>query len=186
MPNVPARHPSTTAAGRRSRVTSGRRTDAGFLAGLVVLVALVAGLSFTSGTPDASAQTTPQSINSIVVRMTGQMTLTFDKAFLKTIKRSGASVKVKSGAKYSSKKRTATLPVDSTVAVTFDPADADILAKGTVSFRRKDKRNVTVQDISLRIRAAGADVGGTVRGRPSREFAALTLSPTTNVAQTQN
>lgn len=171
MPHVPARHRSTTA---------------GLLAALIATLGVVLGLTLGTGATPAEAQTTPGKVNAIVVGLKGEMRLKFDPAFIKTIKRSKAAVQVKSGAKYSGKKRLATLPIQSTAAITFDPADADILGTGTISLRRKDKRNVTIQDVTLRIRAAGADLGGTVRGRPNREFAAITISPTIAINQTEN
>lgn len=164
-------------------ITTPRRTAALVLS---VIAAVLAGvlLSGTQAQP-AQAQTTPGPISTVVVRLTGVMTLEMDKAFLKTIKRSKATVQVKSGAKYSGKKRTAILPIDASAAITLSPADADILAKGTVLLRRPDGRKVTVQDLTLRIRDTGADVGSTIRGRPNREFAALTISPTMAINQTQ-
>ncbi len=172
MPHVPARHRSTTAAG--------------FLAALAAAIGVMVALLLGSGAAPAEAQTTPGKINSVVVRLTGEMRIKFDPSFVKTLKRSKASVMVKSGGKYSGKKRLATLPIDATTVVTFDPADADILAKGTVMLRRKDKRTVNVQDVMLRIRASGADLGATVRGRPNREFAALTISPTIAINPTES
>lgn len=171
MPHVPSRH---------------RNQVATVAAALVATLGVVLGVLLGSGATSAEAQTTPGKVNTVVVGLTGEMRLTMDKAFVKTLKRSGASVKVKSGAKYSSKRRLATLSINSTAAITFDPASADILAKGTVYFQRKDKRKVVIEDVTLRIRPGGADVGGTVRDRPGRQFAALTISPTTAVNPTAN
>lgn len=171
MHHVPARH---------------RTTAATVLAALVATLGVALAVLFGTNAAPAEAQTTPGKVTTVVVRLTGEMRLNMDKNFLKTIKRSGATVAVKSGAKYSGKKRTATLPIDSTGAVSFDPATADILAKGTVMLRRKDGRKVTLQDVTLRIRDTGADIGSTVRGRPNRQFAALTVSPTIAINPTQS
>ncbi len=82
--------------------------------------------------------------------------------------------------------RTVTLPIDTSTTITLSPGTADILAKGTLLIRRKDGRKVVSQDITLRLRDTGADVGGTLRGRPQRQFSALTISPTTAVQQIEN
>ena len=163
-------------------ITQPRRTAAAML--LAVLATIAGVLLAGPAAQPAQAQTTPGPINTVVVRLTGVMTLKMDKAFVKTIKRSKATVQVKSGATYSSKKRIATLPIDASAAITLSPANADILAKGTVMLRRPDGRKVTVQDLTLRIRDSGADVGSTLRGRAGRQFAALTISPTMAINQT--
>lgn len=163
-----------------------RSTTASLVAALTATLGVVLGVALGTGATPAGAQTTPGAVNTVVVRLTGAMTLKMDPAIVKTLKRSKATIKVKSGATYSSKKRLATLPIDSTAAITFDPATADILAKGTVLFQRKDKRKVAIEDLTLRIRPAGADLGGVVRGRAGRQFAALTISPTMAIKPTDN
>ncbi len=135
------------------------------------------------GAVPAQAQTAPTTINTVVVRMTGQMTVKLDKTFLATVKKSRGKVSATLGAKYSSKKRLMTLPVDASTTITLSPSRADILSTGRLMIRRPDGRKIVVDDIALRVRAEGADVSGTVRGRPQREFAALTVSPTTEIQQ---
>lgn len=145
-------------------------------AALAIALALVA-----RPTDVATAQTTPGPVNTVVVRMTGSMKFTLDKTFLKSVKAAKAKVSVKDGATL--KGRIVTLPIDTSTTITLSPGTADILGKGTIVIRRKDGRKVVSQDITLRLRDTGADVGGTVRGRPGRQFSALTISPTTAVQQ---
>lgn len=133
----------------------------------------------------AQAQTAPTTINTVVVRMTGAMTLKMDKTFLSTVKKSKAKISFRNGAKYSSKKRLATLPVDASTTITLSPSTADILSKGRFMLRRPDGRKIVVDDIALRLRPEGADMSGTVRGRPQRQFAALTISPTISIQQSE-
>lgn len=138
------------------------------------------------GAAPAHAQTAPTTVNTVVLRMTGTMSLKLDKTFVSTLKKSKASVKVAAGARYSSKKRLATLPIDASTTITISPGTADIVSKGTLMFRRSDGRKITVSDIALRLRPEGADLSGTVRGRPQRQFGALTISPTISVQQTES
>lgn len=146
---------------------------------------LALGLMLTARQPtEASAQTTPGPVNTVVLHMGGTMKFTLDKTFLKTVKAAKATVSVKDGATI--KGRTVTLPIDTSTTITLSPGTADILAKGTLLIRRKDGRKVVSQDITLRLRDTGADVGGTLRGRPQRQFSALTISPTTAVQQIEN
>lgn len=148
------------------------------------LVALGAGITLLGGTGSpASAQTAPTTVNTVVLHMSGAMNFKLDKTFLKTIKASKAKVSVKEGAKY--RKSTITLPVDSSTTIELTPGSADVLGNGTVVIRRPDGRKVVVQDIALRLRPTGADLSGTVRGRPQREFSALTISPTTAINQNE-
>jgi hypothetical protein len=149
---------------------------------LLASTAAVGGL-LAAGTT-AQAQTSAQPINTAVLHLTGQMNFTFDKTFLKTVKKAKATLSVKNGATYVSKTRTATLPIDTTSTITASPASADIGATGTVMVRRKDGRKIVVQDIGMRLRDSGVDLAGTVRGRPGREFAGLTASATISVQQT--
>ncbi|MBJ7471838.1 MAG: hypothetical protein JHD16_11085 [Solirubrobacteraceae bacterium] len=144
--------------------------------------ALVAGLVVAG---PVHAQTAPTTVNTVVLRMTGQMTVKLDKTFLTTMKNSKAKVSVKAGAKYSSKKRLVTLPIDASTTITISPGTADIVTTGTLMFRRPDGRKIVVDDIALRLRPEGADLSGTVRGRPQRQFAALTISPTMNIQQSE-
>ncbi|MFT4036208.1 MAG: hypothetical protein QM679_11600 [Patulibacter sp.] len=146
-----------------------------------VLLALGVGLTLTPAGGQAADTTTP---TSVVLRMTGSMTMTLDTSFAKTVKQAKAKVSVKGGATLS--KRTITLPVDTSTTVTTSPATADILGTGTVMLRRSDGRKLLAQDITLRLRDSGADVGGSLRGRPGKQFAALTVSPTTAVQQTES
>ena len=151
---------------------------------LMLATLAVAAVSAGVAAP-AQAQVAPTTINTVVVKMVGTMTVKLDKGFLKTVKASKASVKVASGAKYSSKKRLVTLPVNSSSTITISPSKADILSSGRLMFRRSDGRKIVIDDIALRLRPEGADVSGTVRGRPQRQFAALSVAPTTNIAQTE-
>jgi hypothetical protein len=163
----------------RTPSISRRRHAASALAACSVAL----GGLLAAGTP-AQAQTSAQPINTVVLHLTGQMNFTFDKTFLKTVKKAKATLSVKNGATYVSKTRTATLPIDTTSTITASPASADIAATGTVMIRRKDGRKIVAQDIGLRLRDSGVDLSGTVRGRPGREFAGLTASATISVQQT--
>lgn len=146
---------------------------------------LAIGLMLTARQPaEATAQTTPTPVNTVVLHMGGTMKFTLDKTFLKTVKAAKAKVSVKDGAKL--KGRTMTLPIDTSTTITLSPGTADILAKGTLVIRRNDGRKIVSQDITLRLRDSGADLGGTLRGRPQRQFSALTISPTTAVQQIEN
>lgn len=149
----------------------------------LTLATLVAITAVIVGAAAAQAQTAPTTINTVVLRMKGQMTLKLDKDFLKTMKASKAKVSVKFGAKYSSKKRLVTLPVDSSTTITLSPGSADVLSTGRLMFRRPDGRKIVVDDIALRLRPEGADLSGTVRGRPQRQFAGLSAAPTTSIQQ---
>jgi hypothetical protein len=164
--------------------TSQNRTRTLLLSAAAML--LTAGTFFVARPAPGDAATTPSTptVNTVVLRMTGTMKLTLDKGFLKTVKQAGAKVSVKDGA--SLKGRTATLPIDAATTVTLDPGSADILGTGKVIIRRKDGRKIIADDIALRLRDSGADVSSTLRGRPEKQFAALTISPTTNVLQAEN
>lgn len=148
--------------------------------------AAVAAATLGAAAPVAQAQTAPTTINTVVLRMTGAMTIKLDKTFLATLKKSKASVKASKGARYSSKRRTATLPIDASTTITLSPGTADIVSKGMLQFRRKDGRKIAVSDIALRLRPEGADLSGTVRGRPQRQFGALTISPTISIQQSES
>lgn len=163
MSNTPTRH---------------RLTLAGVVALIAALVTVLAG----TGSP-AIAQTAPTTVNTVVLHMSGTMEFKLDKSFLRTVKASKAKVSVKNGAKY--RKSTVTLPIDSSTTIELSPGSADVLGNGTIVVRRPDGRKIVVQDMALRLRATGADVSGTVRGRPQREFAALTIAPTTAINQTE-
>ena len=115
--------------------------------------------------------------------MTGELNIVFDKTFLKTLSRSKAKLTVKSGAKYRSKTRTATLPIDAPSTITLSPSATDVFAKGTIMMRRPDGRKITVQDVTLRLQPTGADLSASLRGKHSRQLSALTLSPTTAIQQ---
>ena len=151
----------------------------------LTLTAALAAATLGAATP-AQAQTAPTTINTVVLRMTGAMSLKLDKTFVSTLKKSKASVKVSGGATYRSKSRLATLPIDASTTITISPGTADIVSKGTLMFRRSDGRKIAVSDIALRLRPEGADLSGTVRGRPQRQFGALTISPTISVQQTDS
>lgn len=152
----------------------------------LIATAAVAAAALGAAAPAAQAQTAPTTVNTVVLRMTGTMQIKLDKTFLATLKKSKASVKVANGAKYTSKKRLATLPIDASTTITISPGTADIVSKGTLMFRRSDGRKIAVSDIALRLRPEGADLSGTVRGRPQRQFGALTISPTISVQQTES
>ncbi len=149
---------------------------------LALAVLAASGVAATGAT-SAQAQTAPTTVNTVVLRMTGQMTFKLDKTFLATMKKSKAKVSVKFGAKYSRKKRLVTMPIDSSTTITLSPGTADVLSTGRLMFRRPDGRKIVVDDVALRLRPEGADLSGTVRGRPQREFAALTVAPTTSIQQ---
>lgn len=152
----------------------------------LTLTAAAAAATVGAAAPAAHAQTAPTTINTVVVRMTGAMQVKLDKTFLATLKKSKASVKVRGGATYTSKRRTATFPINASTTITLSPGTADIVSKGTLMFRRSDGRKIVVSDIALRLRPEGADLSGTVRGRPQRQFGALTISPTISVQQTES
>ncbi|MBO9532273.1 MAG: hypothetical protein J7513_04775 [Solirubrobacteraceae bacterium] len=158
--------------------TTTTRTRTLLLTAPVALLVLVATLALRPAPVDAQG-TNPTPIDSVVLRMTGSMTLTLDKQFVKTLKAAKATVRVKEGAKY--KGRNITFPIDASTTASFETGNvgtADILGTGTVMFRKKDGRKVLAQDVALRLRSSGADLGATLRGKPEREFAAFTLSPT--------
>ncbi|MDQ8046225.1 MAG: hypothetical protein AAGC46_15890 [Solirubrobacteraceae bacterium] len=165
MSHAPLRHPRAIAATAAVLATSA--------AGLAAAV-------------PAHAQTKAPTVNTVVLHMTGSMSMKFDKAFLKVVKQDKATLSVKSGGTYSSKLRTATLPIDTTSTVTVTPATADILAKGTVMIRKKSGKKAAASNIGLRLRDSGADLSGTVRGKAGREFAQLTVSSTIDVQQTDS
>ncbi len=151
------------------------------VSGAVIALALM----LTARQPtEATAQTSPTPVNTVVLHMGGSLKFTLDKGFLKTVKAAKATVSVKDGATL--KGRTVTMPIDTSTTITLSPGTADVLAKGTLLIRRKDGRKIVSQDITLRLRDSGADVGGTLRGRPQRQFSALTISPTTAVQQIEN
>lgn len=149
----------------------------------LLLAAGLAAAGSAAAAPHALAQSAPEPINTVVLRMTGEMNIVFDKAFMKTLSRSKAKLTVKSGATYRGKTRTATLPIDAPSTITLSPTATDVFPKGTIMMRRPDGRKITVQHISLRLQPTGADIGGTLRGRHSKQFSALTLSPTTAIQQ---
>ncbi len=149
----------------------------------LTLAAVLTSAAVVATAAPAQAQVAPTTVNTVVVRMTGTMTLKLDKDFLKLVKKSKARVKVDKTATYSSKKRLVTLPVNSSSTITLSPSKADILSTGRLMFRRADGRKIVADDIALRLRPEGADLSGTVRGRPQRQFAALSVAPTTNVQQ---
>jgi hypothetical protein len=151
---------------------------------LLTLAASAAATVITLGArpaPNATAQTTPGPVNTVVLHMGGSLRFTLNTTFLKSVKAAHAKVLVKDGATI--KGRTVTLPIDASTTISTSPGTADILATGTLVVRRADGRKIVSQDITLRLRDSGADVSGTLRGRPQRQFSALTISPTTAVQQ---
>lgn len=149
------------------------------LALLTLALVLIARPAPGSAVPSA---TTP--INTVVVRMSGTMTFTLDRSFLRTVKAAKAKVSVKEGATL--RGRVITFPVDTSTTVSLDPSEAEITAKGLLMIRKTGGRKVVAQDVTLRLKAGGADVGATLRGRPQRQLAALTLAPTSNVKNAGN
>lgn len=160
------------------------RLPASLLTARRALATAAAGLALgTLALPAAAQAQTSTPINTVVLRMTGELNIVFDKTFLKTLSRSKAKLTVKSGAKYRSKTRTATLPIDAPSTITLSPSATDVFAKGTIMMRRPDGRKITVQDVTLRLQPTGADLSASLRGKHSRQLSALTLSPTTAIQQ---